>query len=267
MNYGPASSQLHSTFGEHAIGAEAERKNVNEITVGIVTDNDHKKDGQPLGWVKVKYTHISEADTTHWAPVVMQGAGKNRGWFFIPEIDDEVVVAFEHGSFQSPVILGCLWNGKDKPADKNPGAVPRRKIKSRGKQPGKGGSSAEGGSEFTFDDENNKIIIADGQKYAEITFEAKKITITTLKPDADIAFQAPKGDVKIVAKEIVIEAKQKFQAKSGQDMKISTNAAATLKASGKTTWAGSNHKDNCGGAANVTAPTSDPQDVADPYST
>lgn len=253
--YGPASSSILSTFGEHAQGAEAERKNVNEITIGKVTDNDHKKDGQPLGWVKVQYPHISEKDTTHWAPIVVHGGGKNRGWFFIPEIDDEVVVAFEHGSFQSPVILGCLWNGKDKPAGKNPGGNDTRLMKSRA------------GSTFTFDDKNSSITIADGKTCGSITFDAKSNKIIVKTTDGDIAFQAPQGDVKIVAKKIEIVADQKFQAKSGQDMKLSTNAATNITGTGgKVTWAGSNHKDNCGGAQNVTAAESTPVDVDDPYS-
>lgn len=273
MNYGPASSQLHSTLGEQAISAEAEKKNVNEFVTGKVTDNDHKKDGTPLGWVKVQYPHISGTDSTHWAPCVVHGAGKNRGWFFIPEIGDEVLVGFEHGSFQSPIVLASLWNGPDKPAVENKGGNHKRTIKSRGKQPGNEASSKEGGSIFEIDDNESTITIADGgdgsKKYATIILDGKnnKIIIKSLQDDADVAFQAPKGDLKIVAKKVVIEAQQKYQQKSGQDLKMSTNAAAKIEASGNTKWSGSNHKDNCGGASNVTAPTSTPVDVADPYST
>ena len=39
----------------------------------------------------------------------MPGAGKNRGWFFIPEPEDEVLVVFEHGDLNRPLIIGSLW--------------------------------------------------------------------------------------------------------------------------------------------------------------
>jgi len=275
--HGPAASAFHSNAGNEAAKAGAEKAAINEFMIGVVVDNDHKKDGAPLGWVKIKYPH-NTVDATHWVPVVVQGAGKNRGWFFIPEIDDEVLVGFAHGNAQSPVVLNCLWNGKDKPAQDNPGGNHKRTIRSRGKQPGKGASSKSGGSVIEIDDEKNTITIMDGgdgsKKYATITFEATGgengkglISIKSLQPDADVSLQAPKGDIKIVAKTVTIEAKQKFQQKSGKDLKMSTNAAAKINASGKITWAGSNHKDNCQSANAVTAPESTPVDVADPYST
>jgi uncharacterized protein involved in type VI secretion and phage assembly len=78
----------------------------------------------------------------------MIGAGKNRGWFFIPEKNDEVLVMFEHGDINRPLVVGSLWNGKDKPPDKNPGGNPRRVIKSRL------------GSKITFDDDKEQLIYA-----------------------------------------------------------------------------------------------------------
>ena len=44
-------------------------------------------------------------------------AGKRRGVFFMPEIDDEVLVAFEHGDFNRPYIVGYIWNGVDTPPE------------------------------------------------------------------------------------------------------------------------------------------------------
>ena len=126
---------------------EHERDRVYEPVIGLVTDN---KDPDKLGRVQLKIPILSDRDTTWWAPIVMLGAGKNRGWFFIPEKDDEVLVLFEHGDINRPLIIGALWNGKDKPPDKNPGGNPRRMIKSRA------------GSTITFDDDGGKIVIEDG---------------------------------------------------------------------------------------------------------
>ena len=44
----------------------------------------------------------------------MPMAGKERGAYFLPEVDDEVLVAFERGDMRFPYVVGSLWNGKDK---------------------------------------------------------------------------------------------------------------------------------------------------------
>ena len=45
-------------------------------------------------------------------------AGAERGLYFLPEVDDEVLEAFEHGSPSAPYVLGGLWNGEDTPPDR-----------------------------------------------------------------------------------------------------------------------------------------------------
>ena len=52
-----------------------------------------------------------------WARIATLFAGNNRGSWFIPDVDDEVLVAFEHGDPRRPYVLGGLWNGRDKPPE------------------------------------------------------------------------------------------------------------------------------------------------------
>jgi len=80
------------------------------LMVGIVTDNN-----DPKGWgrVKVKFPTLTEDHNSNWARVVSIGAGKDRGFDCLPEINDEVLVAFEHGDIHRPYIIGGVWNGKD----------------------------------------------------------------------------------------------------------------------------------------------------------
>ncbi len=81
------------------------------LLVGIVTNN---KDPQGWGRVKVKLPTLTEQDESNWARVVGLGASNNRGFYCLPEVNDEVLVGFEHGDIHRPYIIGGVWNGKDK---------------------------------------------------------------------------------------------------------------------------------------------------------
>lgn len=85
------------------------------LLVGIVTDN---KDPEAWGRVKVKFPTLTEEHTSDWARVVAVGAGPNRGFDCLPEVNDEVLVGFEHGDIHRPYVIGGVWNGKDAPPEK-----------------------------------------------------------------------------------------------------------------------------------------------------
>lgn len=117
---------------------EDQAKNIYGVAVGIVTNN---KDPEKLGRVKVSLPWRGENDESHWARVASPMAGSERGMVFYPEVDDEVLVAFEQGDVNHPYIIGSLWNSKDRPPETNSnGKNNLRKIKSRS------------GHELTFDD-------------------------------------------------------------------------------------------------------------------
>jgi phage protein D len=82
------------------------------MLVGIVTDN---KDEDNMGRVKVKFPTLTEEHTSTWARVVSLGAGASRGFDWLPEVEDEVLVAFEHGDIHRPYVIGNVWNGSDAP--------------------------------------------------------------------------------------------------------------------------------------------------------
>lgn len=242
-------NDLAGYFASQIYTAEAEASRVYEPLIGIVTDN---KDPDKLGRVKVKLPTLSEQDTTCWCPIVMMGAGKNRGWFFIPEKDDEVLVMFEHGDINCPVVVGSLWNGKDKPPDKNPGGNPRRMIRSRA------------GSKITFDDENNKLTIEDGSGKGKVTLDADNNKIVIEALSGDVCFQTPAGETKIVAKSIELKAGQNLEIHAGKAMAWgATNAK--INGSGGVTLSGAKVNLNCGNAQAPAMPSAYPQDISDPY--
>jgi uncharacterized protein involved in type VI secretion and phage assembly len=57
-----------------------------------------------------------------WARLATMFAGNNRGSWFVPDVDDEVLVCFEHGDPRRPFVIGGLWNGRDAPPESMDGA-------------------------------------------------------------------------------------------------------------------------------------------------
>lgn len=82
---------------------------VNGVVIGLVTQVN--KDGR----VKVNCPWLDDGHETDWIRIATLMAGKGRGAFFMPEVDDEVLLAFEHGEARFPYVIGFLHNGQDTP--------------------------------------------------------------------------------------------------------------------------------------------------------
>ncbi len=87
------------------------------VVIGVVQDRD---DPSGQGRVKLTFPWLSENQQSAWAPIAAPMAGKERGQWFMPEVGDEVLVAFEQGDFAHPFVVGFLWNGVDKTPDTDP---------------------------------------------------------------------------------------------------------------------------------------------------
>lgn len=182
------------------------------VVVGIVTNN---KDTEKLGRVKVKIPRLSGEDESNWARVISFMAGKDRGAFFLPEVDDEVLVAFEYGDINMPYVIGSLWNGKDVPPENNSdGKNNIRMIRSRS------------GHVITLDDSDGseQIKIMDKTEKNMIIIDAKNNMIS-ITSDKDIELSAPNGKVTIEAMDLETKstASTKIEATSSVDVKASGN--------------------------------------------
>lgn len=182
------------------------------VVVGVVTNN---QDPDGLGRVKVKFPWLSDTEESFWARVASPMAGKERGFYFLPEVEDEVLVSFEHGDVRFPFVLGALWNGQDKPPENNEdGKNNSRTIKSRS------------GHVIRLSDEDDKakIEIIDMTGKNKIIFDSAQNTITVTS-DKDIILSASNGTIKLDA--------QKIEIKSSADAKIEAGAGMDVKATGQ----------------------------------
>ncbi len=187
------------------------------VVVGEVTNN---QDADGMGRVKVKFPWLSDDNESFWARVAAPMAGKERGFYFLPEVGDEVLVAFERGDARFPYVLGGLWNGQDKPPEKNDDTNSARSIKSRS------------GHVIRLSDKNGEekieIIDKNGNK---IEIDAAKNTLTVTS-NKDIVLSAASGTIKLDAQKIEIKSSTdvKIEASAGMDVK----AAATMNIKGAT---------------------------------
>jgi uncharacterized protein involved in type VI secretion and phage assembly len=92
-------------------------------------------DPERLNRVQVRliaYDGIDGQDAPLWARVVAPFAGQNRGAFFMPDVDDEVLVVFTNGDARFPLVVGGLWNGATTPpADLGPDGNRYKRLRSK----------------------------------------------------------------------------------------------------------------------------------------
>ena len=185
------------------------------VVPAIVTNVD---DEEALGRIKVKFPWLDDKLESTWARVVGPGAGKGssgQGIMFLPEVNDEVLVAFEHGNFNYPYVIGGLWNTKDKPPE-NPvanGKIEKRIIQSRA------------GHIISMDDTSGseKIEIIDCKQGTSILFDAAE---NNLKIDT-------KGKVDIASKgDLTLDSKGNITIKATGDITIDGKGNGTVKSAG-----------------------------------
>jgi phage protein D/phage baseplate assembly protein gpV len=190
---------------------------LNGAMVGVVTNNN---DEEGLGRVKVKFPWLSDEDESHWARLAAPMAGKG-GVYFLPEVDDEVLVAFEHGDVRFPYVLGALWNGKQAPpATNKDGKNNLRLIQSRS------------GHIIRLNDEDGKetIEIVDKSAKNSIVFDTAKNTIT-IAADKDITLSAAQGTITIEAQKIKLTSATETQIAAGSGMQVTASKTMNIKGS------------------------------------
>lgn len=174
-------------FHEWIVSGADER--VCSVTTGLVKNN--WDDGHP-GMVKVEYFLGTQGkNVTGWLPVAAPYAYEDCGIYLLPEIGSEVVIAFNMGDRNCPVVIGCLWNKKNKLMKDT--AVEGNKIKR---------FKTKGGCEVVFEEEKGKEAIevhTPASLKLRIEDENQTITIQDKEKKNGILIDAKKGSIELFA--------------------------------------------------------------------
>lgn len=179
------------------------------VAIGIVT-NLNDPDG--MGRVKLKLPWMDDSVETHWARIAGPMTGNATGIQFMPEVNDEVLVAFDNGDRGQAYVLGSLWNGKDAPPMAyakffDAGKVVRRQIKTPAghllefddtTSAEKFSVTTPGKRTIVFDDSAKKITVSDGGANS-LEIDSNGAGKITIKTGGDVTVEAG-GNAKITAK-------------------------------------------------------------------
>jgi phage protein D/phage baseplate assembly protein gpV len=199
----------------------------------VATVKNNINDPERLGRVQVSFPELSDGNFSRWARVAtfMAGGSLSDSWggYFLPDVGDEVFVAFEHGDINRPVVVGSVWNGKARPPEVNKDQNARKMIRTKT------------GMQILFDETSgqeclsiqdkpgNSITLRSARNAESLTIKDKagatiklnaqpseeRLTITD-KAGSSITMDSKTGDV-------IIEAKGNVIIKSGAGGKIDLN--------------------------------------------
>lgn len=180
----------------------------NGILIGIVKSLE---DPENIGRVRVTFPYLGDQQS-YWARLVTLMAGADRGSRFVPEVEDEVLVAFEQGDPRRPYILGAVWSKTDTPPadDGNPKDNNWRFFKSRS------------GHILRFDDTDGseKVEIIDKDDKHRIIIDTSGDKIEIICDTGDVSVSAESGKVEVKASEVTVESTGNMTLKATGTMTI-----------------------------------------------
>jgi uncharacterized protein involved in type VI secretion and phage assembly len=141
-----------------------------------------------------------------WARVATLMGGKNRGSWFVPDVDDEVLLVFLGGDPRHPVVVGGLWNGRDTPPERMDGAGKNylKKLRSRN------------GVQVTLDDHDGQ------EKLVLETPAGQKVTLAD-GPSTIVVEDANGNSIKLESAGITVNASAKVTVTAGGPVQVSTS--------------------------------------------
>lgn len=205
--------QDRSILGLVSQGSGNARERYYGVAIGIVTDNN---DPDKLARVKVKYPWLSDDAESWWGRVMAPGAGKDCGVVWLPQVGDEVLVAFEHGDIRFPMVLGGLWNGVDTvPFDYGQGLDAGKVTYS--------GFVSRTGHEISF-------VESSGKSQISLKSEDGAVTVVLDQTNKTVSVQS--------SDKVVIDAQGDVEIKAGGSLKLNAQSSIEIQATGQTSIKG-----------------------------
>ncbi len=194
----------------------------------VVTSN---KDPLNAGRVKVVFPWLDGEVESHWARLVQPYAGKQRGLFFMPEVGDEVLVVFELGSFDQPLVIGGTWNGNDVPPEPgDPDGHNDHKV-----------FETRSGHKLQFGDKPGAefIQLNDSSLNNVVRWDSVNNTVSITAATGDIYIEAPQGAINLKAREIFFKVTDASKRTVGGNESVTVKQSASEGASNSKKWTAS----------------------------
>ena len=189
----------------------------------VKENNDDKGQGR----VKVAFDWQKNGKTTNWIRVQTPNAGvsgavsKNRGWVFVPEVGDQVMVSYEHGNPDRPYVTGSVFHsGSGKGGDKD------NKVKS---------IITRSGNAIVFDDETGSIVITDQTGKQLIILDAITVMAKrsiTLTNEAESVIVMDDKSIGLQADTIALEGRKSVTLLSGNECMVLSSEKSIISSSG-----------------------------------
>ncbi|NML38712.1 hypothetical protein HHL17_16000 [Chitinophaga sp. G-6-1-13] len=145
-----------------------------ETQSAIVTDNH---DPKGIGRIRVKFHWMNGEEKTPWVRIASPHGGGGKGHFFVPEIDEEVIVGFENDSAVKPYIIGTVYHGSANTSFSNA----ENDIKT---------IQTRSGNKIIYNDGNNSMIVQDASGNT-VTMDGNGSIIIDAS-SANVTINAPK---------------------------------------------------------------------------
>lgn len=200
-------------------------------------------DPRRLGRVRVRFQWLVEKKVqaeSGWLRVTTPYSGDGKGHLFTPEVGSQVLVNYEHGLPDMPVVVGNVFHPQNKQgATYSP---PNNHLK---------GFQTAGGNKFILDDAPEAKVIRisnSGKKGTAVELSFKNNGSITIKSEGPVQVLSPaitleagkEGEIKLHAKNITIDAEENLRLLSGLKTEATTpemavHATQTLSLEGSVT--------------------------------
>jgi len=229
---------------EQGRGGDSEAGIVRGVMIATVTNIN---DPDNLGRVKLKFPIRENEHETDWAPIATLMSGSNMGTLFIPEVGDEVLVAFHLGYLDQPFVIGSLWNQNKKPPQKHE-KNDIRKVRSRAGHElifqdtdadGKITLVTKAGLKLDISDKEDSVTLASKNAQQSVTLKGGSANSIEIKAGSSKITLDNKGQitiesgnsVKLKATQVNLEATAQMSIKAGATLDLKADGMVNIKGS------------------------------------